>query len=153
MNEELAIKSVRNHFSSLLEVGELTLAGNDPSLSGASGWVIQLSSSVFSVRLSLDRGQVFTDLGKGASPDRWHDFTLVLEFLGGLAAGYEYQISGGPTSTEDLDKQIEVAGGAVLNHFPLLVRFFTADDFDRREADLLAFGKARSDKRWMRLLR
>ena len=153
MNKKNAIEYVRRYFGFLPENGELKIM---PPLEGAeqaAGWIIEVESEAFYIRLVLDRGQVFMEVGSGPDVTKWYDLGLVVSFLTDEKSSFEYSIPEGPITNEVIERQIARGAEVVQDNYAMLAAFFLSDGFEGRVSELVAFQREKSQKRWKRLLR
>jgi len=153
VNSQVAADTVRRCFDFLAEKGELEIILPLKEADHAAGWVIDVVSLPFSVRLTLDRGQVFVELGAGPAATNWHDMGIVISFLTKGERSFEYYIPEGPISDEEVARQIARGADVARDNFAMLVDFFLPDGFEVRESELVAYRKTMSEAHWKRLLR
>jgi len=152
MNSQVAADTIRRCFSFLAEMGDVEITLPLRETDHTAGWVIDVASAPFSVRLTLDRGQVFVELGAGPAATNWHDLGVVMSFLRKGERPFEYHIPEGPIGDEEIAQQIAWGGDVVRDNLAMLTSFFLPDGFEARESHLVSFRREMSEARWKRLL-
>lgn len=153
MNRESVVEAVRRHFGFLHENGELRIVTPQQWNEQSAGWVIEVVSEAFCVRLILDRGQVFVGVGSGLADGHWHDLGPVVSYLTDEKNSFQYSIPEGPITDELIERQIARGAEAVRDHRAKIASFFSPEGFETRESALVAFRNEQSEERWKRLLR
>lgn len=153
MNINSVVEAVRRNFGFLAERGALEIVAPSEFAEDAAGWTIEVVSEALRLKLILDRGQVFVDVGSSLDDGRWYDLSLLISFLTEEKHRFGYSVPEGPVSDEAVELQIERGARAVRDNYARLARFFDEEGFETRESALVAYRKEKSDKRWNRLLR
>lgn len=153
MDQQAAKELVRPHFGFLLEDHRLTMVASVERMPTKTGWAIALESDGLSVRLLLDKGQVFVELGAGRAPRDYYDLGVILPFLTDGESSFEYHIPEGPISDEEIERQIARGTDTIRGHYARIAAFFLPDGLEERESELAAYRQERSDQYWKQTLR
>lgn len=145
MEQPAFFEQVRKHFRYLESYGfEIVYKETFPSFDNAE---VVFQSEKCRIRVLLERGEVYVDVGPLPPVDYWIDLSSLVEFLTQGAETWRYEIPSGDYQFR-VEWQLTRVANKLRHYIPQSCEMFSKENFEQKRLELERFGQQQALKRW-----
>ena len=156
MTQEPFYHKVKRHFQGLVERHKLSVVHEDRYPESYGNSIVVLESDHCRIRVLLERGQVFLEVGPvsapvdwlTSAPDLWFDLTMLTSFVCSGADRWEYALPEDGFTDEFTESELRRLASILERYYSQICELFSDEVFDQKQEELVQFEKLQAANTW-----